>query len=92
MFFCQGRTLHLYSFLPEPSSATPNVSHLTSVVFNHKINDTLVCPTMNRLVIVNECPMVYFWDSNGIEGVQIPEGKAAPGTANRKDVNFIQLA
>lgn len=75
MFFTQGRALHVYRFLPEPSSATPEVSHWTSIVFRNGISDTHICPTMNRVIIVNDSSMVYFWDVNGVEGVQIPAGK-----------------
>lgn len=74
MYFTQGCALHVYDFLPEPSAASPDISHRTSVLFNRHINDIRICPTTNRLLVVNGSSVVYFWDVHGVQGVQIPEG------------------
>lgn len=75
MFFTQEKALHVYSFLPEPSSATPDVSHWTSVVLNDSISEARICPSGNRIVIVSDSSTIYFWKPDGMEGVQIPEGE-----------------
>lgn len=71
----QETTLHIYAFLLDPGSSTPDIEPTVTISFNAPIKSVQCCPTSNRVAVVTRTKFLYLYDGLGVEGVEIQEGK-----------------
>lgn len=54
--------LHIYSFLPNPTSASPEITHLAALIFTETIKTARWCPGRRKVAISTKGGDIYFWD------------------------------
>ncbi|WRT66023.1 uncharacterized protein IL334_002974 [Kwoniella shivajii] len=61
--------VHIHTFLETPTSETPIITHLTSLVFTSPVRSTRWCPVSEgksrRLAVTTRVAAIYLWDEEG---------------------------
>lgn len=58
----QPNVVHIYSFLPTPTSEQPTIAHIVSSIFSREIKKAKWSPVKSKLSVVTRGGGVYFWD------------------------------
>lgn len=74
LYFGQDSVLHVYAFLLDPGSSTPDIEATVTITFNAHIKSVQCCPTSNRVAVATRTKFLYLYDGLGVEGVAIQEG------------------
>jgi len=61
----QPNVVHVHTFLPTPTSSSPDVSHLAALVFTDAVKTARWCCGRRKIAISTKGGAVYFWDEDG---------------------------
>jgi hypothetical protein len=61
----QPHVVHIHTFLPTPTSSSPQISHLVAIVFTDLVRSAHWCAGKRKLVICTKSSGIYFWDGDG---------------------------
>lgn len=57
--------MHIHTFLPHPTSTSPEISHLAALVFSDPVKSARWCGSKRKVAISTRNGGVYFWDGDG---------------------------
>ena len=56
--------VHIHTFLPTPTSSSPDITHLAALVFAEPVRTARCCPGKRKVAISTRGGGVYFWDGD----------------------------
>ncbi|WWC88231.1 uncharacterized protein L201_003136 [Kwoniella dendrophila CBS 6074] len=85
LFFVKSETcpnvIHIHTFLETPTSESPNITHLASLIFDNPVKSAVWCPSpsgkhQKKISITTKSGAIYLWDEEGGWEEENPNGES----------------